>query len=188
MAGWVRGVLPVVVSLALGACATTPAGPGAPQPLKPIAAGQFFNGRWYEIARTPMMFTNGCVAGTTDFFNKPDGTLVERDECRKGTPAGPVKKFQGDVVMLNPGENTKFTVHYVLFYVLPLSQTYWVLDHAPDYDWFIVSNPSFQNVAMLSREPESSPKLVAALTDELRGMGYDVSKLEYPEPFPPGGH
>jgi apolipoprotein D and lipocalin family protein len=178
-----RSKLLLAFALLTSGCAAAP--PLAPQPLKPIDPARFFTGRWYEIARTPMIFTNGCVAGTTDFFETDRAQLIERDECREGSPEGKVKIFQGPVDVLNPGENTKFTVHYALYGLLPLSQTYWVLDHAPDYAWFIVSNPSFQNIALLGRTPRPAPGEAAVLTQEARAMGYDTSKLEFPTPFPP---
>jgi apolipoprotein D and lipocalin family protein len=159
--------------------------PAAPQPLKPIDPAQFFTGRWYEIARTPNMFTNGCVAGTTDFHHNPEGQLIERDACRRGTPEGTEKVFKGPVDILDEADN-KFTVHYTLFGVIPFAQTYWILDHADDYAWFIVSNPSFQNIALLGRIPRQPPAVVTALTARAQALGYDTSKLEFPETFPPG--
>jgi apolipoprotein D and lipocalin family protein len=177
----------VLFGLSLAACATPMGGtpPGAPEPLKPVDASVFFTGRWYEIARTPNMFTNGCVAGTTDFLHNADGQLIERDACRKGTPEGPEKVFKGAVDHVN-AENNKFVVHYTIFGFVPFAQTYWVLDHADDYSWFIVSNPSFQNIALLGRIPRQPPAVVADLTARAQAMGYDTSKLEFPEDFPPG--
>jgi apolipoprotein D and lipocalin family protein len=182
----VKRILLGAVLLGLASCATGGAPPPmAPQPLKPLDAA-FFTGRWYEITRTPNFFTNGCVAGTTDFVHGDNGQLIEQDECRKGTPEGATKTFRGSVEFLNPPADNKFTVHYTLYGFVPFAQTYWVLDHAPDYAWFIVSNPSFQNVAILDRAPRSSPALVAELTARLKAMGYDTSKLEFPVTFPPG--
>jgi apolipoprotein D and lipocalin family protein len=177
--------LVVAFGLVISACAMGPTMPAAPQPLKPIDPAVFFTGRWYEIARTPNMFTNGCVAGTTDFYRRADGRLIERDACRKGTPEGPEKVFKGPVDMLDADDN-KFTVHYTLFGFVPFAQTYWVLDHADDYSWFIVSNPSFQNIALLGRIPRQPAAVVAALTARAQTLGYDTSKLEFPEDFPPG--
>ena len=174
----------LVFALLSSGCAAAPA--LAPQPLKPIDPARFFTGRWYEIARTPIIFTDGCVAGTTDFFETDRGQLIERDECRKGSPEGPAKRFQGPVDVLNPGPNNKFTVHYAVYGLLPLPQTYWILDHAIDYSWFIVSNPSFHNIAILGRTPRPAPGEAAALPREAQAMGYDTSKLEFPPPFPPG--
>jgi len=177
----------VLFSLSVAGCATPVGGtpPGAPQPAKPVDASVFFTGRWYEIARTPNMFTNGCVAGTTDFVHNANGQLIERDACRKGTPEGPEKVFRGPVDDVN-AENNKFVVHYTIFGFVPFAQTYWILDHANDYSWFIVSNPSFQNIALLGRIPRQPPAVVADLTARAKAMGYDTSKLEFPEDFPPG--
>ena len=182
---WSRFGLAVMLAVTLTACATGGNTPTAPQPVKPIDPVRFFTGRWYEIARTPNMFTNDCVAGTTDFYHRPDGQLIERDACRRGTPEGPEKVFKGPVDILS-AEDNKFVVHYTLFGFLPFAQTYWVLDHADNYSWFIVSNPSFQNIALLGRIPRQPPAEIAALTARARALGYDTAKLEFPEDFPPG--
>ena len=80
-------LLAIAASALLAGCAGSTQ-VAAPQPAKPIDAERFYDGRWYEIARTPLSVTDGCVAGTTDFVRRTDGTLVERDLCRKGSPAG----------------------------------------------------------------------------------------------------
>ena len=181
--------LPLLLALclALSACATMGAQTAsAPQPLKPIKVSQFFTGRWYEIARTPISLVHNCVAGTTDFFRNANGRLVERDECRMGSPAGKVKIFQGPIHMLNPGQNNKFVVHYTLFWVVPFAQTYWIIDHGTNYHWFIVATPSFQEISILDRNPRPSPAQTAALTARAKALGYDVSKLQFPPEFPPG--
>jgi len=174
-----------VLTLALGlsACVTGGSMPTAPEPLKPINPARFFTGRWYEIARTPNMFTNNCVAGTTDFYRRPDGQLIERDACRRGTPEGTEKVFKGGVDNID-AENNKFVVHYTLFGFVPFAQTYWVLDHADDYGWFIVSTPNFQNIALLGRVPRPPAAEIADLTARAKALGYDTSKLEFPPEFP----
>ncbi len=184
---WCRYWLAVALALALSACATGRATPAAPQPLKPIDPARFFTGRWYEIARTPNMFTTNCVAGTTDFYHRPDGRLVERDACRRGTPEGKEKVFKGPVDILDAGDENKFVVHYTLFGFVPFAQTYWILDHGNDYGWFIVSTPNFQNIALLDRAPRPAAREIAALTARAKALGYDTSKLEFPPGFPPGG-
>jgi apolipoprotein D and lipocalin family protein len=177
----------VALCLGLASCASMGGGQAnAPAPAKPLAMSSFFTGRWYEIARTPSSFTDGCVAGTTDFVHRPDGTLLEQDECRKGSPEGKVKLFQGPVHILNPGQNNKFTVGYTLYGFIPFSVTYWVLDEADDGSWFIVANPSFTNADILGRAPRQTPAAVAALTARLQALGFDTSKLEFPPTFPPG--
>lgn len=176
--------LPILLSLILAACATTP--PTAPAPLKSVDTATFFTGRWYEITRTPNFFVKNCVSGTTDFLTTPDGKLIERDQCRRGNPAGSIKSFQGPIVFTDNGQHNEFTVHYTLYGFIPFSQPYWILDHAADYSWFIVETPSFQEVSVLSRTPRPPAAETAKHVGELRSLGYDTSKLEYPPLFPPG--
>jgi apolipoprotein D and lipocalin family protein len=177
------------IALALCALLAACAGaspPAAPAPRKAVDPASFFTGRWYEIARTPISLTTNCVAGTTDFYTTDYNQIIERDECRKGSPEGPIQSFQGAVFVDNPGENTKFTVHYVIFGILPIQQTYWVLDHANDYSWMIVSDPAFDHVDILGRAPQTPKNEVTALTQKVRALGYDTSKLEFPPQFPKG--
>jgi apolipoprotein D and lipocalin family protein len=158
----------------------------APEPAKPIDAAKFYAGRWYEIGRTPMSLTNGCVAGTTDYYTDASGKLIDRDACRKDTPEGKEKVFAGPVTILDPGQNTKITVHYKVAGLITFPKTWWMLDHGDDYGWFIVSDPSFKTVSLFTRNPRPSREEVGQLTDRAKSLGYDTSKLEFPAQFPPG--
>lgn len=133
-----------------------------------------------------MKLTDGCVAGTTEYYNRPDGQLIDRDACRMNSPSGKEKSYQGPVDILNPGKNNKVVVTYQVYGFIPVSRTYWMLDHGDDYDWFIVSNPSFKNVSLFTRNPRPDNAQVSALVARAKGLGYDVSKLEFPEEFPAG--
>jgi apolipoprotein D and lipocalin family protein len=180
----------LVCGLALAAVAAgglaTAGAPAAPEPAKPIDAARFYTGRWYEIGRTPMGLTNGCVAGTTDYYTDADGKMIDRDACRKGAPEGKEKVFAGPVVTLNPGENTKIRVSYKVFGLFTAPKTWWILDHGDDYGWFIVSDPSFKSLSLFTRTPRPSQTQVEKLTARAGSLGYDTSKLEYPTQFPPG--
>ena len=161
--------------------------PKAPQPVKPIDVNRFYTGRWYEIARTPMKLTDGCVAGTTDYFKDSDARLIDKDACRDGSPGGKEKIFQGPLTILNPGQNNKVSVRYTVFFgIIPTSRTYWMLDHGDDYDWFIVSDPEFKNLSLFTRSPRPSSAEVASLTAKAKGFGYDTRLFEYPAQFPQG--
>lgn len=173
--------------LGLGACSGGGAKPLAPTPTKPIEASRFFTGRWYEIARTPMKLTDGCVAGTTDYFRNSDGTLMDRDACRMGSAAGKEKVFQGPVSILTPANN-EVTVHYVVYGFFPVGKTYWMLDRGDDYSWFIVTDPAFDMLSLFTRNPRPRQDEVEALTARAQALGYDTAKLEYPARFPPGQH
>jgi apolipoprotein D and lipocalin family protein len=157
----------------------------APEPKQRIDAARFYNGRWYEIARTPMKITDGCVAGTTDYIRQPDGQVIDKDACRMGSPTGKEKSFAGPVTLLNE-DNTKMRVDYKVFGLFNSPRTYWVLDHDETYGWFIVSNRNFDQVSLFSRNARPSASEVAMLTAKAKALGYDVSKLEYPAQFQTG--
>jgi apolipoprotein D and lipocalin family protein len=157
----------------------------APGPAKAIDAGQFYSGRWYEIARTPLRVTDGCVAGTTDFLRDPGGNLTERDICREGSPEGKEKVFEGHVTILDAGPNTKIQVRYIIFGFVPFTKTYWMLDRDPSYQRFITADPPLENVAILTRMPNPPRAQIDALTDRVRQLGYDPAKLELPTLFSP---
>jgi apolipoprotein D and lipocalin family protein len=176
----------LILMLSLTGCASSAADSSAvaPQPAKQIDAARFFTGRWYEIARTPMKLTDGCVAGTTDYLRGDNGQLIDRDACRMGTPEGKEKAYQGPVTILNPGDNNKVTVRYTVYLIVPVYRTYWMLDHGDDYQWFIVANPGFTNVSIFTRAAGPDPQLIATLTARVKALGYDPAKLEFPEQFP----
>lgn len=147
----------------------------APQPAKPVDAASFFTGRWYEIGRTPMKLTDGCVAGYTDYQSK-DGGLYERDGCRDGSPTGKEKVIGGTLKILNPGQNTKVHVSYRLFGFVPIGRDYWMLDHTDA--WFIQATPDLKMINIYTRDPHPPEALVAQLTAEVKG--YYSGELEFP--------
>jgi apolipoprotein D and lipocalin family protein len=172
--------------LALAGCASGAGGDGAmaPEPVKPIDASGLFNGTWYEVARTPMHITDGCVAGTTQYLIGSYGELVERDACQMGTPEGKQKVIQGPVRILNPGQNTKIVVHYTVFGIIPITRTYWLIDHGDDYSWFMFTNPAFTQVSIFTRAKQPGQAKIAELTARLKSLGYDGKPLEFPAEFP----
>ena len=172
--------------LLLAGCATLNDGSRpvrTPEPAKPIDAATHFTGRWYEIGRTPMKLTDGCVAGYTDYLTE-DGKLIVRDGCRDGTPAGKEKVVAGPLRILNPGQNNKIRVNYRLFGFVPVARVYWFLDHGEG--WFIQATPDFKLVNLYTRDPRPSQDLVTQITARTRELGYGDGVLEFPEVFPPG--
>lgn len=174
-----------VAAVLVAGCASMAARSGAaraPEPAKRIDAASHYSGRWYEIGRTPMRLTDGCVAGYTDYL-MDEGRIVQRDGCRDGSPAGKEKVVKGPLRILNPGENTKVEVAYRLFGFWPVNRTYWMLDHGEG--WFIMSTPDFKLVNLYTRDPRPSKAVVDDLTARTRALGY-AGVLEFPEVFPPG--
>jgi apolipoprotein D and lipocalin family protein len=181
-------LLAAVAALALAGCAGGSAtGPGmtgvgkAPEPRKRIDAARFYSGTWREIARRPMTITDGCVAGATEYGPDRKGGIEVLDSCRKGSPAGELKTVGGPGTILDPGFNAKLRVDYRLYGVVPVQRDYWVLDRADDYSWFISADPTFKDLYIFTRAPQIGAAQRNRLVQRAAALGYDVSKLEFPE-------
>lgn len=153
----------------------------APEPLKKIDAGRFYSGLWHEIARRPMAITDGCVAGATEYKRDAGAGIDVLDSCRMGTPEGELKTIGGPGRILDPGTNAKLRVDYRLYGFIPVTRDYWVLDRANDYSWFISADPEFRDLYIFSRDPQMSQAQRRRLVGRARALGYDVTKLEFPE-------
>jgi apolipoprotein D and lipocalin family protein len=140
---------------------------------------QRYVGRWYEFARVPNRFEHGkaCDAPTADYMQDPKGAVTVVQTCHENAPNGPEKTYHATAKILDPGVNAKFKL---TFYVL-LSKEYWVLDHAQDYKWAIVGDPTGKFLWFFSRQPVLPPGLKDAMLARAKALGYDVGRLEFPD-------
>lgn len=177
-----RTVVPALVltgALSLSACATAPSPDDVrvPAPARAVDLDRFYSGRWLEIARLPMRLTDGCVAGATNYVVVDPGRVDVRDTCQIDTPLGREKAIGGRGEVLDPGTNAKLRVRYLGGLI---TWDYWVLDHAGDYSWFISADPTFDKLWIYTREvPDAAQR--EALVARAAALGYDVSRLEFPE-------
>ena len=164
--------------LALGACATLarqgPSGnANVPQPAKAVEIDRYL-GRWYEIARYEFGFQKDCEAVTADYTLREDGQLGIVNSCRQDAVDGLLKQADAKGKIVAGSNNAKLKVSFFgPFYV----GDYWVLDHADDYSWSIVGEPSGRNLWILTREAKPSDQQRQALYNRAREMGYDLSML-----------
>ena len=169
----------LALSLGLAACVTAPSADQvrAPQPAKVVDLDRFYSGRWLEIARLPMSLTDGCVAGATNYVVINPTRVDVRDTCQVDTPQGREKSIGARGEVLDPGTNAKLRVRYLGGLI---TWDYWVLDHAEDYSWFISADPTFDKLWIYTREvPDAAER--RALVARAAALGYDVSRLEFPE-------
>lgn len=169
----------VTGALSLSACVTAPGADAvrAPEPVRAVDLDRFYSGRWLEIARLPMRLTDGCVAGATNYAVVNPTRVDVRDTCQVDTPQGREKAIDGRGEILDRGTNAKLRVRYVGGLI---TWDYWVLDHAEDYSWFISADPTFDKLWIYTREvPDAAER--QALVARAAALGYDVSRLEFPE-------
>ena len=149
----------------------------APAPTKPVDLRKYY-GRWYEVARVPNQFEKGlaCSAPTADYEEDDQGAVTVVQTCHQHSARGPEKVYRAAARILDPGVNAKFR----LTFYLVMSKEYWVIDHAQDYRWAIVGDPTGRFVWLFSRQPALSHDTRDSLLARVRALGYDPAKLEFP--------
>lgn len=167
-----------IVAIA-GLAGATGAWAQSPQPAKPVDVSRLYTGRWLEIARTPMGITDGCEAGATNYLFAGGDRVLVRDTCETGAPGGKEKVIQGRGQILDPGINAKLRVRYPFL----ISWDYWIFDRDDDYTWFIAGEPQLKRIFIFTREVPS-PVLREDLTRRVRALGYDMSRIEFPQQPP----
>lgn len=136
---------------------------------------QRYTGRWYEIARFPNSFEEGCVGVTADYSLNEDGSIRVVNSCRKGTLDGPVETAEGRGVVQRP-EGDRISVGFVDW--LPLARgDYWILDVDSDYRVAVIGNPAGTTGWVLARTPALSADRLEAAYAVLRRNGYDVTQM-----------
>ena len=164
----------VIIAMAaaglLAACSTGgPVGNHAvPQPAKAVDL-RAYAGRWYEYARYENSFERGCEGVTAEYAPRDDGGVSVINTCRKGAPDGPVKVARGKAEVVEGSNGAKLKVSFFG----PFWGDYWVLDHAENYSWSIVGEPSGRYLWVLTREPKPDAARAALLEKRVRELGYD---------------
>ncbi|MET4682673.1 lipocalin family protein [Brevundimonas faecalis] len=161
--------------LALSACAALQGGPvgnpAVPQPSRSVELSRYA-GLWYEIGRYENGFERGCEAVTAEYALREDGLVNVLNTCRQGGVDGPVKTAEGRAKVVAESGDAKLKVSFFgPFYI----GDYWILDHADDYSWSIVGEPSGRYLWLLSRMAKPSDALRAAITSRTAALGYDLA-------------
>ena len=153
-----------------GPLARGPIGNGAvPQPAKPVDLGRYA-GTWYELGRYENAFERDCEGVTAEYRPLAGGEIEVINTCHKGGPDGPAKIARGRAKVVAGSGDAKLKVSFFG----PFFGDYWVLDHADDYAWSIVGEPSGRYLWILSRSPRPAPAGQAELTARAHDLGYDT--------------
>lgn len=165
-------------ALALSACATLarqgPSGNAqVPQPAKAVDLDRYL-GRWYELARYEFGFQKDCETVTADYRLLEDGQIGVVNGCHQDAVDGPYREATAKAKVVEGSNNAKLKLSF--FGPLYVGD-YWVLDHADDYSWSIVGEPSGRNLWILTREAKPSQEARRRLYDRAGQLGYDLSML-----------
>lgn len=129
-------------------------------------------GTWYEIARFPVSFQRGCTATTATYGAIDADTISVVNQCRTGTPDGPVNQISGKADVVGPGQLS------VRFDPVPLIRgAYWVLWVDDTYETAVVGVPNGRAGWILARTPELTAADRTRAEAVLRRNGYDPGRL-----------
>lgn len=147
--------------------------PDVSEPAKPVDLDRYL-GLWYELGRYPNRFERGCEGVTAEYANRPDGLIDVRNTCRKHAPDGTRRVAKGRARVVPGSGNARLKVSFFgpLFF-----GNYWVVDHAEDYEWSIVGEPSGRFLWILCRNSRPPAATYEALVDRARALGYDMTRF-----------
>ena len=164
-------VLVALLGLAGPALAT------APQPAKPVPVN-LYSGRWYEIARTTNRMEADCLASTTDFSGWRGGAFSAVQTCYKGAPSGPKTTISVQGHVLPASGNAKMQLGMLGGLI---SREYWILDHASDNGWLIMTTADGRYVWLMSRQPVIPEAVKAAAIGRMQQLGLNLTRLAFPK-------
>jgi apolipoprotein D and lipocalin family protein len=130
-------------------------------------------GTWYEIARFPFRFQEGCVATQATYTLLENGKIGVLNQCRKPGFDGDLSTAKGKAWVVDKETNAKLRVRFFW----PFSGDYWIIDLGENYDYAVVSQPNRKYLWILSRTPRMDETLYDQILERLRRQHYDVSKL-----------
>jgi apolipoprotein D and lipocalin family protein len=162
----------------LGGCATS-----AHDPLAPKTAGNVdlkrYQGKWYELARLPMRYQEGCEQSEAHYNLKQDGTFGVLNRCR--TIGDEWLRAEGHANIQEPGHTDKLWVEFDNWFtrLVPgvAKGEYWILYVDDRYHTAIVGSPDRKYLWILSRTPSLPAWQRESLLAKARQQGYDTSRL-----------
>jgi apolipoprotein D and lipocalin family protein len=163
----------LLLSLLLVACAGAGRSPVLPSlQVVPQVDLRRYMGTWFEIARYPHRFQQGCVGSSATYALLEDGTVDVLNRCGRG-PAGEISSAKGKARVVD--SKTKAKLKVTFFW--PFSGDYWIIDLGEKYDYAVVGHPSRKYLWILSRTPQMDDGLYRQILMRLVNQGYDTSRL-----------
>lgn len=139
----------------------------------PLLDVKRYMGKWFEVAKLPIVYERGCDSATAHYTPNKDGTFTVLNKCYKMGRSIYESKGKAWLDEENFYDPAKLTV---AFEENGMEAPYWI--HWTDYDRFsIVGGPSGKFAWILSRKEKISQYELDALITYLSMLGYDVKKL-----------
>lgn len=131
-------------------------------------------GKWYEIASFPQFFQKGCTCTTAEYTATDKDYITVENRCNKNSIDGKQSYIKGKVFVEKNTGNAQLKVQFFW----PFKADYWIIDLADDYSYAVVSNPSKNNLWILSRTPTMNETIYQQIISRLEKKGFELSKLQ----------
>lgn len=172
-----RCLLPILMMVAITACATRSGDTSTPLPVVPNVDLQRYMGSWFIVGAIGLGLEDGAHNAVESYALDPDGTIATVFQFRKDRFDG---KAETKVTRawVEPGTgNAEWRVR--TFW--PLRQQYVISHLEPDYSAAIVARDARDYVWILSRDPRISEQRYQAYLSRIAAMGYGMSQFSrYP--------
>lgn len=132
-----------------------------------------YTGTWYEIARYPHSFQEGCVGSRATYTLRDDGKISVLNECYDRTFSGKLRSANGKAWVVDKQTNAKLKVSFFW----PFAGDYWIIDLGKDYEYAVIGHPKREYLWILSRNREMGDDVYEAILSRLREKQYDTSRL-----------
>ena len=164
----------IPILLLLAACGL--AAPSYRDPSVTIASNASFDpnrylGRWYEVARYPNAFQDGCAGAIADYSLGIVGEILVQNTCLDAN-GDAIRTIAGRATQSGPG---RFSLGLS---GVPASAPYWVLWVDEGYRTAVIGQPDGRAGWILNRDPVIPADRLIAAREVLAFNGYDLSRLE----------
>ena len=163
----------VVIFFPLKACAPQPDKLMTPLKVVDFVDLQKYTGEWYEIARYPNRFQQGCQRSKATYTLRDDGKITVLNECYDLALSKKIRSVEGKAWVVDKQTNAKLKVSFFW----PFSGAYWIIDLGKDYEYAVVGHPKRKYLWILSRTPDIEDTLYQQILANITNHDYDISKL-----------
>lgn len=142
-----------------------------------------YMGKWYEIAKYPVIFENGLVGVTAEYTLLDDGTVRVVNGGFRGDFNGAMSRIEGNATVADKETNAKLTVQFGPFPLSLFGSNYWIIALGENYEYAVVSDGCRGTLWILSRTPKMDAEVYDGIVSWLAESGFDTDRLEsMPQP------
>ena len=132
-----------------------------------------FMGSWYVIAAIPTFIETDAYNAVEHYTLRPDGTIDTVFTFNKGSLDGPLKRYHPRGFVVDKVNNSTWGMQFIW----PIKAEYLITHLSPDYRVTVIGRNRRDYAWIMARSPQIPDAEYQRLVEELRGQGYDVSKL-----------